>query len=910
MDKEEKGLYRRLLEQGTSQNEIENVYKKLRERGYGEEAARKRVEAEVRRIRERNHQAQSRGGRTKREREQSIGQSLPEGAEGDDRDIPGAPAGSSTENAPRHESRRAEHWFPGISPALRRKINRWAFSHKLQIVGMRERIADFVSIFRPSTKDFVNDRLVRSLTLDRNFRKENPYEFTLTETLHAARYAAEVLLGRAANRNGDEQPIVDALRRRDPFALEYLTLFALSRQNLRATLSYMDASLAAGRRLEVRALGRVARDVWRLTLKTEKVSPRKVSQILETATDVVLAYGATAGSALEEATDLFRVCIDRFARFKRELYPVVLKATNCFYEESDQSPEKMERMYEFAGISPDDILTVRSYYERETRRKEQLLLEQQRKEIEILEQEKNDDFGRQFAGILGILGVLFPESGIENLPKRPYLLPYFDTRVFNRTSQFPHELFDVECIAAEDPMQPLLVLHRIIDDLSQSVDRINLEKVLGKDGIAERFSTLGEAWAAAYTHIFDPYVRAVDNFRRGISDQEYRSAFPNSPMARSLTEEINQYRNCAFKNWGHVILGAERYNCSRLYERTAEFHELLQEVGEDINQELVKRDDPLGKRMCREMGIQPFVDFTRDTLPTSPEFRPVTRQVKRYVEAKFYSSVSAIPRLSQVFVIDLLRGVVDLYNYLLSDQECFLRAVGDSVPIAGKEEQLVWQKERNERSRDSLELLRIRLEEQNAAEMIDGLTGLRNKNFYLKELPRHLEQLNKKKRPVCMLMADIDHFKWVNDDLGHQKGDDVLRDAATTIMDGFRAGHDIAVRYGGEEVLVVVQAPLHTALVLAERLRHAQQTKVEGNETYAPLREISERREGPCGTFSIGVAECGAAGSVDVGVELADKALYEAKQQRNAVVLVRGDASGTLKFTSYADYAGTVKRSG
>jgi diguanylate cyclase (GGDEF)-like protein len=119
------------------------------------------------------------------------------------------------------------------------------------------------------------------------------------------------------------------------------------------------------------------------------------------------------------------------------------------------------------------------------------------------------------------------------------------------------------------------------------------------------------------------------------------------------------------------------------------------------------------------------------------------------------------------------------------------------------------------------------------------------------------------------------------------------------VLDNVREG-DLAVRYGGEEILVAVPAPLTTGVVLAERLRHAQEQQLAARDAMAEVRRVGADHGQPCGTLSVGVAEV--TGVTDLGraVERADRALYAAKQRRNTVVLVdgsRGDA-----FSTYEEY--------
>jgi diguanylate cyclase (GGDEF)-like protein len=147
-------------------------------------------------------------------------------------------------------------------------------------------------------------------------------------------------------------------------------------------------------------------------------------------------------------------------------------------------------------------------------------------------------------------------------------------------------------------------------------------------------------------------------------------------------------------------------------------------------------------------------------------------------------------------------------------------------------------------------------------------------------------------------MIDIDHFKWVNDVLGHSRGDEVLKATASMILDNIREG-DLAVRYGGEEILIAVPSDMHTGIILAERLRFAQETRVLAREGMQDVRAIGKEASQPCATLSVGVADIGTITDLAKAVEKADRALYAAKRTRNTVVFA--DRSGTA-FTSYADY--------
>jgi diguanylate cyclase (GGDEF)-like protein len=145
-------------------------------------------------------------------------------------------------------------------------------------------------------------------------------------------------------------------------------------------------------------------------------------------------------------------------------------------------------------------------------------------------------------------------------------------------------------------------------------------------------------------------------------------------------------------------------------------------------------------------------------------------------------------------------------------------------------------------------------------------------------------------------MIDLDHFKWINDSLGHARGDEVLKTTAAMILDNIRDG-DVAVRYGGEEMLIVIPSDVHRGILLAERLRFAQETRVLSRDGMQDVRAAGQDGGQPCGTLSIGVADIGGLPDLTKAVEKADRALYAAKKSRNLAVLAEGD-----QFTTYAEY--------
>lgn len=154
----------------------------------------------------------------------------------------------------------------------------------------------------------------------------------------------------------------------------------------------------------------------------------------------------------------------------------------------------------------------------------------------------------------------------------------------------------------------------------------------------------------------------------------------------------------------------------------------------------------------------------------------------------------------------------------------------------------------------------------------DGLTGLYNRRFLDEVLERLALDAQRRKVPLAAIMIDLDHFKKLNDQHGHAMGDRVLRDTAAAIVGCLRAT-DLACRYGGEELLVLLpDCALEMAVTKAEQIR-------------GKIAELSLGSERPPISASLGVAAIPET-SVRVNDLLAgaDAALYVAKQQgRNRV---------------------------
>ena len=177
-----------------------------------------------------------------------------------------------------------------------------------------------------------------------------------------------------------------------------------------------------------------------------------------------------------------------------------------------------------------------------------------------------------------------------------------------------------------------------------------------------------------------------------------------------------------------------------------------------------------------------------------------------------------------------------------------------------------------EQSLDGMQVLASHLEKH---AVTDSLTGMVNHEHVFSELQQAIIKTQAEQAPLCIVMADIDHFKSVNDNHGHLAGDGVLKEVASRIKNSLR-GFDIVGRYGGEEFLLILnRADLQTARMVAERIRsRIAATPIDLPETLLDV------------TISMGVAMVKPDEDVNSLVERADKALYNAKENgRNQVAL-------------------------
>jgi two-component system, cell cycle response regulator len=171
--------------------------------------------------------------------------------------------------------------------------------------------------------------------------------------------------------------------------------------------------------------------------------------------------------------------------------------------------------------------------------------------------------------------------------------------------------------------------------------------------------------------------------------------------------------------------------------------------------------------------------------------------------------------------------------------------------------------------------LRDKVQQSIGLALVDPLTGLNNRRFLETHLATMLDEAQRRRTPLSLMIFDIDHFKKVNDTYGHGCGDEVLKGFADRLRKVVRGG-DLLCRLGGEEfVIVMPNSSIEVAARVAERTRSAIQDEDFVIDSAGQRISI---------TVSIGVAGRGRDGDPDSLYRRADRALYRSKSEgRNRV---------------------------
>ncbi len=177
-------------------------------------------------------------------------------------------------------------------------------------------------------------------------------------------------------------------------------------------------------------------------------------------------------------------------------------------------------------------------------------------------------------------------------------------------------------------------------------------------------------------------------------------------------------------------------------------------------------------------------------------------------------------------------------------------------------------------------------EEKIQTSRIDFLTGLYSRKYFEERLEEEIKRSKRDNSELSLIFFDLDHFKQINDTYGHLAGDHILREVSKIIIENRRHG-DITGRYGGEELVVLLpNTNTLQALIYAERIREAVESKIFLFETL----DIKVTISGGISNFPMDGTEA------ESLIKAADLALYAAKDVgRNDIIVYSSDKRQYLR---------------
>jgi diguanylate cyclase (GGDEF)-like protein len=730
------------------------------------------------------------------------------------------------------------------SYATRLKIESYAYTEGFEISGIRQFFSSLFAFLWPK-RDPLPWGFLKALVLD-SARRGDPEGYSLTHTLLELQRLAGNLLGGGGflrrdsdsgyNLRGD---LTRDLMNWEPAGYRLLLSFQKIPSRLLEVLEALRLRFEQQKSADVFELTDVVKGVYRITLAVQ-ADPDVLKARVGSAGELIKGLYKRIYTSeerirqvctrIELQTADFLACYTRLKWFAGQLYPALLKMLNLFRTQA-QVASILENIYSFAGLDAKEVLVLRESAEgaaADRRRRpprsirgeesgEEPGEESPAEELEAAEEEPVFDFNEEFRGILTILDYAFPGCRAQHMGEGDYsMLLWFQQRIFShreyrgpvvsRKLDFMDLLWKV---SRYDPLAPVIVLHELIGQMLESLAAdalITLADPLRsrKRRSPDQFVELRRQWRAIREEVLLRYLKEVDYYEKELSirAKDGESRFLGSTIARKTVETINQIRNHIIRGYGHVALGLDRkgyFRCRPLYSLIKDLDEFLGDM--IIRRDQLDTDNPIvQQRFDRE-----------DLVERQPG--PLMNQIHSYIEAlpeekRILKNPSA--EYNRVF-LEILIGFIDMLDFLVNDERSALRETGAELLFATAEERRIYREIENDQTP-------LRVDLRKDFEEIDRLTGLYSKNEYLRFMPTLFQNSLRGGQPLSLMVMDLDRFKAINDTLGHDFGDEILKLAAEVILASGRE-EDLAVRFGGDELLVAVKADVSATLAQAARIR-------------------------------------------------------------------------------------------
>jgi diguanylate cyclase (GGDEF)-like protein len=265
---------------------------------------------------------------------------------------------------------------------------------------------------------------------------------------------------------------------------------------------------------------------------------------------------------------------------------------------------------------------------------------------------------------------------------------------------------------------------------------------------------------------------------------------------------------------------------SYLIERQAILDRALRHEDGSVLSNVLRRHPPipvallaLGSHEVRERFVKWLLNANIEVEPADSTTEALTSLEARTYALLFTDRLDLVQAMRQLHAGSATHVVYVDVDGTADTREALSRGANDCMPAeAGGQE--FWAHLTTARRIASLSAaLQLALTDNRILSTIDELTRCGSRRFFEHEFPREVERAAQLRRPLALIMCDIDHFKMVNDSHGHEVGDEVLREFASRLTDGLRLGEDWVARIGGEEFAIVLPEVATTkALLVARRL--------------------------------------------------------------------------------------------
>lgn len=285
-------------------------------------------------------------------------------------------------------------------------------------------------------------------------------------------------------------------------------------------------------------------------------------------------------------------------------------------------------------------------------------------------------------------------------------------------------------------------------------------------------------------------------------------------------------------------------------------------LNKEIDQ-IISRDQPVTIQTCEGL-FEKALNVTNDKAAYQAVGDQIQEQLERITE--FLNDAGE----STASFGDTLAGASQVMSSGATPEN--MKEVIEGLVTASRqmEEKTRTLEQQLQKSNEEVSQLTENLAEISREAKTDQLTGIANRKAFDETLKQAISGARTDGKPLCLLLADIDHFKKFNDTWGHQTGDQVLRLVAHCLKTNLK-GRDTAARYGGEEFAVILpQTTLEDAKLLADQLRHAVEAKrVVKKTTGESLGTI---------TVSLGASILSDGDTMADLIQRADACLYAAKR--------------------------------